>query len=87
MSDQDFSFDSNGDTVPLTPDSFTQDVVDIDDDEVFAWLRPYSKAACAAFNASVNSAIKNKLRYVHKRQFLHRISQEQRARSVYTEDG
>lgn len=87
MSDQDCFFDSDGDTIPLTPESFAQDVVDANNDEIFAWLRPHSEAACAAFDASVNSTIKDKRRYEHERQFLHRISRERRARSVYSEDG
>ena len=81
--------ESDGDTVPLTPESFKQHVTDVDEDEVFAWLRPHGKAACAAFDSSVNSTIKNNLRhrYEHERKFLHRISRERRASSFFTEDG
>lgn len=87
MCDQDFKFDSDGDTVPFTPESFNQDITEAENDEVFAWLRPHSETACAAFNATLNSTVKNKCRYEHERQFLHRISRERRARSVFSEDG
>ncbi|KAF7510563.1 hypothetical protein GJ744_006409 [Endocarpon pusillum] len=77
-------YDSDGDTIPFTPESFTADV---DAEGVFAWLRPHGDNACEAFDASVNTTIKSKQKYEHERQFLHRFSRQCRSRSIYTEDG
>ena len=81
-------YDSDGDTIPLTPESFTAEAdANAEAEGVFAWLRPHGDIACEAFDASVNTTIKNKQQYRHERQFLHRSSRECRSRSVYTEDG
>ncbi len=81
-------YDSEGDTLPFTPESFTADAdVDTDAEGVFAWLRPHGDTACEAFDASVNTTIKDKQEYGHERQFLHRSSRQCLSRSTYTEDG
>lgn len=78
--------DSEGSTLLLSPGSAVDDIVNANNDDVFAWLRPHSDTACAAFDASVNSALKNREKYEHARQFLHVSQRGNRAQSVYTED-
>lgn len=78
-------YESDGDTIPLTPESFTAEADAVAEAEgVFAWLRPHGDNACEAFDASVNTTIKNKQKHRHERQFLYRSSRERRSRSVYT---
>ncbi len=77
--------DSEGSTILLSPGSVADDLVNTNEDDVFAWLRPHCDTACAAFNASVNSALKNRDKYEHIRQFLHVTERDKRARSPYTE--
>lgn len=80
--------DSEGSTVLLSPEPEETHAVFVNkEDDVFAWLRPHSNAACTAFDASVNSMLKNPEKYHHARRFLHLSGRADRAVSVYTEDG
>ena len=79
--------DSEGSTILLFPVSAADDLLNANEGNVFAWLRPHSDTACAAFDASVNSALTNRDKYEHIRRFLHLTGREKRARSVYTEHG
>ncbi len=78
---------SEGSTAPFTPESFADDVTNPDLRDVFAWLRPHSKTACAAYDAAVNTCIKNPEKYNNARQFMHANDRAMRAESVFTEDG
>lgn len=77
---------SGGSTIPSTPNHFV-DVVNVNEDSVFAWLRPFDQEAGDAFDATVNAIIKNSEKFQHFRQFLHLHGEKvQRAGSVFTED-
>ena len=79
MSDTDIS------TIPNTPASFS-DVTSPDVSNVFAWLRPHSLTACAAFDGVVNTVILKPAKYEHVRQFLHTDGRVDRASSVFSEE-
>ena len=79
--------DSEGSTVVFTPKSFVDETDEATQRDVFAWLRPHSETACAAFDAAVNATIKNRGKYAHSRQFLFVRPKEKRAESVFSEDG
>lgn len=78
---------TSGSTIPLTPDSFSDDVTNINEDGIFAWLRPLNQTACEAYDATVNTTIKHPVKFKHIRQFLHADTRLKRAGSTYTEDG
>ena len=50
--------DSENDTLPFTPESFADRDIEGLQDGIFAWLRPHSPTARAAFDAVVNASIK-----------------------------
>ena len=80
--------DSDGDTVPFTPESIQEQITESSPSDIFAFIRPHSPAACAAFDAIVNGAIKHPEKYIFSRQFLHiEDHRRKRAPGVYTEDG
>ncbi|MCJ1244814.1 hypothetical protein MMC30_002014 [Trapelia coarctata] len=77
---------SDGSTDCCTPEDFADDV-NVNEEGVFAWLRPFNQDACDAFDATVNAVIKNSDIFEHFRQFLHLEGKKvQRAGSVFTED-
>ncbi|MCJ1381214.1 hypothetical protein MMC17_004323 [Xylographa soralifera] len=77
---------ASGSTIPLTPEHFA-DEINANDDSVFALLCPLTENARDAFDATVNTVIKNTPDYDHFRQFL-RVGEKRavRAVSVYSED-
>ncbi|KAL9018169.1 MAG: hypothetical protein Q9185_004531 [Variospora sp. 1 TL-2023] len=77
---------SDGSTVPNTPKSDSGEAVRLDEEQVFAWLRPLNGTAHKAFDATVNTVIKHSPEFDHFRQFLHCDSRLDRSQSVYTED-
>ena len=77
---------SQGSTLPNTPGSFSKDVLDEIEDDVFALLRPLNPDAYEAFNAAVNVIIKDSDTYTHARQFLHSNTRSIRESSVFTND-
>ena len=77
---------SDGSTVPNTPEPDSGEVVRLDQEQVFAWLRPLNVTAHKAFDATVNTVIKNSPKFDHFRHFLHCDSRLDRSQSVYTED-
>ena len=79
--------DSEGSTVLLQVDESANDVVHSSEDGVFAWLRPISETACAAFSASVNSVLKYDRKHRHHRRFLHVDDRQERCRSPFSEEG
>lgn len=79
--------ESEGSTAPFTPESFADDVTNPNQRDVFAWLHPHSKTACAAYDAAVNTCIKNPDKHKHARQFMSANDRARRAESVFTEDG
>ena len=83
----DLTSDSEGSTILLSPGSGADDIVNANQNDVFAWLRPHSDIARRAFDASVNSALKNRGKYEHIRQFLQISERGNRALSAFTEDG
>lgn len=80
---------SDTSTVPDTPKSDSGEIPTLDGDDVFAWLRPVNTLACEAFDATVNTVIKDDLDFDldHFYKFLHCDSRQNRAVSVYSEDG
>ncbi|KAL9594240.1 MAG: hypothetical protein Q9219_007142 [cf. Caloplaca sp. 3 TL-2023] len=82
---QDRMGDSDRSTIPNTPEADSEEAVVLDQDEVFAWLRPFNDIALKAFDATVNLVIKHKLD--HFRHFLHCDSRQSRSQSIFTEDG
>lgn len=80
--------DSEGDTIPFTPDSIAENIANPVLDGIFAWLRPHSPTAQAAFDAIVNAGITYTEKYRDTRQFLHLDDhRKKRALSIHTEDG
>ncbi|KAL9013851.1 MAG: hypothetical protein Q9173_001480 [Seirophora scorigena] len=77
---------SDGSTVPNTPTSDSGEVVRLDEDKVFAWLRPLNGTAHKAFDAAVNVVIKHSPKFDHFRHFVHCDSRLDRSQSVFTED-
>ena len=80
---------SDDSTIPNTPEADSEDAVRLDEGEVFAWLRPLSDTAQKAFDATVNTVIRNKYKpdFDHTRHFLHCDSRQDLSRSFFTEDG
>lgn len=78
--------DSEGSTILLSPGLSADGIVNPNEDDVFAWLRPHSDTAREAFSASVNSALKYGDKYEHVRQFLCVTERDNVARSPFTED-
>lgn len=78
---------SDASTVPNTPESGSGEIPSLDKKDVFAWLRPLNQLACQAFNATVNVVIKHSPDFDHFHQFLHCDSRQDRAQSVFTDDG
>lgn len=78
---------SDDSTVPNTPESNSGEIPNLDEKDVFAWLRPLNQLACRGFDATVNSVIKHSPEFDHFHQFLHCDSRQDRAQSVFTEEG
>jgi len=79
--------ESDGSTLPATPQSFSEDVATVEEQGIFAWLRPFNRIAREAFDATVNTTIKHPLEFEHARKFLHITpTRERRLGSVFTED-
>ncbi|KAL8934834.1 MAG: hypothetical protein Q9216_005710, partial [Gyalolechia sp. 2 TL-2023] len=79
--------DADGSTVPNSPDAESGDAARLDEEQVFAWLRPMNDIANTAFNATVDMVIKHTPVFDHFRSFLHyRDSHQPRSQSVFTED-
>jgi hypothetical protein len=70
----------SGDTVAITPKSFSEDVTNTDDSGVFAWLRPLND------DAAVHAVAKYQ-KFEHVRQFLQAEHRPKRLGSIFTEDG
>ncbi|KAF7507622.1 hypothetical protein GJ744_010292 [Endocarpon pusillum] len=80
--------DSENDNLPFTPESFADRDIGGPEDGIFAWLRPHSPTALAAFDAVVNASIKYPERYNHIRQYIFtKDHRDQRTSSIYSEDG
>lgn len=80
--------DTEGSTVPNTPESSLDASILIDDD-AFALLRPISPSAQDAFDASMNDIIIKRGEdpaFEHCHQFVHAEQVTKRASSVFTED-
>ncbi|KAI4225553.1 MAG: hypothetical protein LQ349_007049 [Xanthoria aureola] len=77
---------SDGSTLPNTPTSDSEDAVTLDQEKVFAWLRPLNNTAHGAFDATVNAVIKHSPKFNHFRQFLHCDARRHRSQSVFTDD-
>ena len=54
------SSDTDGDTVPFTPEDKSEIFGDESQADVFALIRPCSPSACEAFDALVNVSIKHR---------------------------
>lgn len=78
--------DSDGSTIPATPESLSEDVLQSPLDEFFALLRPTNDAACSAFDAAVNRTVKTSAESAHIRQFLHCDDRRKRSLSEFTEN-
>lgn len=78
--------ESDGSTLPNTPTSDSGEVTRLDQGKVFAWFRPLNDTAHDAFDATVNTIIKQSPKFDHFRQFLHCDARRHRAQSVFTED-
>ena len=79
--------DSDESTLPNTPPSFSEDVLNEIEDHVFALLKPLNPDAHEAFDAAVNTVIKHPDTYKHARQYLHSNPRSARAASIFTNDG
>ncbi|KAL8651928.1 MAG: hypothetical protein Q9210_002983 [Variospora velana] len=77
---------SDGSTVPNTPELDSGEVVRLREEHVFAWLRPLNGTAHKAFDATVNTVIKHSPEFDHFRHFLHCGSRLDRSQSIFTED-
>lgn len=77
---------SDGSTLPNTPTSDSEDAVRLDQEKIFAWLRPLNHTAHGAFDATVNAVIKHSPKFNHFRQFLHCDARRHRSQSVFTDD-
>ena len=80
------STDSGNSTIPVSPQSDSSDALNLDGDEVFAWIRPLSDDAQKAFNATANLVIKHAPDFDHVRPFLHCDARQHRSQSVFSED-
>ena len=79
--------DSDSSTIPITPSPLSEDILNQEIDNVFAWLRPINTIACEAFDDAVNAVIKHPTTYLHMRQFFHTSQNRSvRAASVFTDD-
>ncbi|KAL8722595.1 MAG: hypothetical protein Q9225_000951 [Loekoesia sp. 1 TL-2023] len=52
-------------TIPDTPEADSGEVIKLDENDVFAWLRPLNKSASEAFDATVNLVIKHSPDFDH----------------------
>lgn len=75
---------SGEDTVPLTPESFAEDVLTEENEHVFGWLRPLNECAHRAFNIMVDRIIKSRGTSSHTRQFIHCSG---KSPSIFRSDG
>ena len=76
----------SGSTDPFISESFSNDVANTNEPDVFARLSPLSHNAREAYDATVTAIAKHE-RFQHNRQFLEAVQCPKRARSVFTEDG
>ncbi|KAL8975223.1 MAG: hypothetical protein Q9197_000526 [Variospora fuerteventurae] len=77
---------SSDSTEPNTPKVGGEDAIELDEGEVFFWLRPLNEVAGQAFNKVVNLVIKEPTEYCHHRQFLHTDFRRARDESAFTDD-
>ncbi|KAI4266016.1 MAG: hypothetical protein L6R35_007004 [Caloplaca aegaea] len=77
---------SSDSTEPNTPKVGGEDAIELDEGEVFFWLRPLNEVAGQAFDKVVNLVIKKSTEYCHHRQFLHTDFRRARDESAFTDD-
>ena len=80
------SIDSECSTIPNTPETDSENVLRLDQGEVFAWLRPLNGLAQKAFDATINTVIKHSPTFDDYRPFLHCDSRQIRSQSDFSED-
>lgn len=76
-------------TLLNSPKAGFKDVLELQESDVFAWLRPVNHIACEAFDATVDFILKQPPEsptFDHFRQFLHSPSREPRAQSILSDD-
>ena len=77
---------SDNSTTPNTPKVGSEDAIELDESEVFFWLRPLNEFASQAFDKVVNLVIKEPTEYYHHRHFLHTDFRRARDESAFTDD-
>lgn len=79
--------ESDGSSIPSTPESFSQDVTSVAQHNVFASLRPLNPPGWEAYDAAINTIIKHPEKLKHMRKFLSADkSRMTRADSIFSED-